>query len=463
MVMLLFYLLILSINTILFVESYYNGLFKVKNTLLSAQSLEIKSDNHDKSKETVWEVFGGLARTHDAINLGQGFPDWNPPEFVLESLRQTIDTPFHQYTRPAGHPALVELLAERYSKHLKEGLGRNIDPMNEVAVTVGASQALYVALNTLIKSKNDEVLVFDPFFELYRKQINAVGGTMRSVSLGGEVATLDDPWALDIKKLEEAITDQTKILILNSPHNPTGKVFSKFELEKIANVVRKYPQITVLSDEVYKYTIYAPNESGDSTAKGHTHFAALPGMWDQTITISSCGKTFSVTGWQTGWMIGPKKFIDPVHELLPCLQFCTATPTQQALTNVLRQADEPYGDYENYYEWLRTQYIGKRKILENVMKAAGMDVLPAQGGVFLMARLPREDQSVLSMYPGHEPYDWKYCRMLAEQKGVIGIPASPFFSNSHDSHQSPMARFAFCKRDGTLLEAARRLSLAHSH
>ena len=419
-----------------------------------------RSDVKVTKEPTVWEVFGGLAQETQAVNLGQGFPDWDPPQFVLDSLRATIDTPFHQYTRPAGHPALVELLAERYSKHMN--LGRDIDAMNEVAVTVGASQALYLALRTIVQP-DDEVLVFDPFFELYRKQINLVGGNMKEVALGGNSATSDDPWALNIDALEKAITSETKVLILNSPHNPTGKVFTRLELEAIAAVVRKHPQLIVLSDEVYKFTIYAPNHEGDPTVSGHSHFAAIPDMWDKTITISSCGKTFSVTGWQTGWMVGPEDLIQPVHEMLPCVQFCTATPTQQALTGVLKIADQPYNGYDNYYEWLRTQFIGKRKILEDGLISCGIEPLPAQGGVFLMARLPTNDPIVLSSQTGgtgtgNEPYDWKYCRMLAHTKGVIGIPASPFFSGSHDSETQPMARFAFCKRDGTLLEAASRLA-----
>ena len=186
---------------------------------------------------------------------------------------QTVEMPVHQYTRPAGHPPLVKLLAEQYSGFLN----RQIDPMNEVAVTVGASQALYLALSVFSKP-GDEVIVFEPFFDLYLKQAKLTGADVKFVKLGGENAPADDPWALDIDKLEAAITDKTRVLILNSPHNPTGKVFTLEENQKIAALMEKYPNILIFSDEVYKYTIYNPVEAGDEGSIGHTHFARLPGM-----------------------------------------------------------------------------------------------------------------------------------------------------------------------------------------
>jgi aspartate/methionine/tyrosine aminotransferase len=171
------------------------------------------------SGPSVWTVFGELAAKTGAVNLGQGFPDWNPPDFLLDALRSTIDTPFHQYTRPAGHPPLVELLAAKYSKRLN----RPISPFEEVAITVGASQALYLALTVLLKP-GDEIVLFEPFFDLYLKQIKLTGATAKFVPLGGEASTLEDPWALDLVALERSITDKTKVLVLNTPHNPTGKV-----------------------------------------------------------------------------------------------------------------------------------------------------------------------------------------------------------------------------------------------
>jgi aspartate/methionine/tyrosine aminotransferase len=187
-------------------------------------------------------------------------------------------------------------------------------------------------------------------------------------------------------------------------------------------------------------------------------------MWDRTITLSSCGKTFSITGWQAGWMIGPSKYIIPVHEMIPCVQFCASTPIQAALSLALPQATLPYEGYPTYYEWLRSQFSTKRKILETGLKALNMESMPSRGGFFLLTKLPKinlpEKYNILN-----EPYDWKYCRMLAHDYGVVGIPASPFFSStsSEDSPSSPsytgvcMARFAICKKDETLQLAARKL------
>lgn len=403
------------------------------------------------SPPSVWTVFGELAAKTGASNLGQGFPDWAPPQFLLDALKLTADTSFHQYTRPAGHPPLIELLGKRYSTHLN----RNIDPYNELSITVGASQALYLALTTILKPQ-DEVVMFEPFFDLYLKQIKLTGAVPRFVVLGGPEATVTDPWALNVAALEASITENTRVLILNSPHNPTGKVFTLKEYEAIAAIVRKHPRIVVISDEVYKFSVYDALEDGDPTSRGHYHFARLPGMFDRTITLSSCGKTFSVTGWQVGWMVGPAALIRPVQEVLPCIQFCASTPVQHALYTALQTAEQPYEEHGSYYEWLRAQFMTKRAILEEGLVAAGMTPLPSRGGFFLMARLPILPESIVP--PGPEAYDWRYCRMLAERYGVMGIPASPFFSSaSAEKQYGPMARFAFCKKDETLRAATERL------
>lgn len=418
--------------------------------------------------KTVWTTFSELATQTNAVNLGQGFPDWEPPSFVLDSLRSTIDTKYHQYTRAAGHPPLVELISKRYSTHLN----RNIDAYNEVAITVGASQALFLTFLSFLKP-GDEIVLLEPFFELYLKQIRITGAIPKFVSLGGKedntpsvTGIEDDPWSLDLNKLESAMSDKTKMIILNSPHNPTGKVFSSAEMEGIASIIRRFPNVIVVSDEVYKYSIHSPIQAGDPSVQGHYHFARIPGMWDRTITISSCGKTFSVTGWQVGWLIGPSKFVAPIQTMLPLFQFCTSTPIQQALTQTLIEADKPYMGYPSYYDWQRHQYLYKKAMLETALHGAGIETLPSQGGFFVMGKLPRWPLStpIASL---NEPYDWKLCRQLCERHGVVGIPGSVFFSDQSleevdelgggGNGREPMARFAFCKLDSTLEEAQRRL------
>jgi len=399
-------------------------------------------------KPTMWSEFGQLAVETGAVNLGQGFPDWQPPKFVVEAAHQALRDGFHQYTRPAGHPPLVEVLAKRYSAHLQ----RSIDPMTEVTVTVGASQALYVTLQALV-NPGDDVVLLEPAFDLYYGQIRLAGG--RAVPVPLAVDEEAHRWSLDVSKLEAAITPRTKLLVLNSPHNPTGKTFNDDEMQAIAAIVRKHPNLLVISDEVYKYTVY-----GDEP---HVHFAALDGMFDRTVTLSSAGKTFSITGWQAGWCVGPERLIKPIQLLLPFVQFCAATPMQQALSQVLSLADEPYGGQPSYYAWLTHMYRQKREILAEGLQRAGLVPMEGQGGFFLVAdtsALVVPDEYLQQTTAASGPQmtrDWALCRWFAYEAGVIAIPASPFYSAENKHLAEKYVRFAFCKSDDTLREAAARI------
>ena len=284
-----------------------------------------------------------------------------------------------------------------------------------------------------------------------------------------------------------AVSSKTRAIILNSPHNPTGKVFTRTEMEYIADaVIAAGPQCVVLSDEVYKYIVHSPPKSsnngedtnngvddtcdpeGDSvictaaTCVGHEHFASLPGMWDRTITISSAGKTFSATGWQVGWAVGPENLIAPIHQLMPYVQFCASTVMQEALARTLTKADESYLGYENYYQYLMEKYKRKRDLLGNALNAAGFaipdyDVTPG-GGFFIFARigrnileaLPRERVNVRndSAPGGIARQDWALCQWMAEEKGILCIPASPFFSkeSAEAGVSDEFIRIAFCKK-----------------
>lgn len=440
---------------------------------------------------TVWSEFGKLAQDNPSIaNLGQGFPDWLPPKFAVESLvSATIDSTKspHQYTRTAGHPNLVKQLARRYSQHFHHF---EIDPMNEVAVTVGASQALYLSLQTLVKP-GDEVIVFEPFFDLYVNQIKLAGGTPVFVPLTfvpyndneeEDTAITGGTWILEPDKLEEKISSKTRAIILNSPHNPTGKVFTLSEMQVIANsVINAGPQCVVISDEVYKYIIHSPpihdeqHMKASSSCPGHVHFASLPNMWDRTITVSSAGKTFSATGWQVGWCIGPSHLIAPIHQLLPYVQFCASTVIQEALARSLPEADKPYEGHDSYYEYLNDKYRKKRDLLGKALIDAGFAIPDyessetAGGGFFIFARITPELKKALPSYRLEEPYrnnpaapggvarlDWALCQWMAEEKGVLCIPSSPFFSRERalEGASDEFIRVAFCKTDETIERAA---------
>lgn len=419
-------------------------------------------------------------------NLGQGFPDWLPPDFAVESLvAATVDSARspHQYTRTAGHPDLVRQLARRYSKHL----GRPIDPMNEVAVTVGASQALYLSLQALVKP-GDEVILFEPFFDLYVNQIRLAGGTPVFVPLtfvpyddGGEKVA-GGTWVLEPDKLAAAVSSKTRAILLNSPHNPTGKVFTLSEMEAIAqSVAEAGPRCVVISDEVYKYIVHSPAEEDrddprTSSCPGHVHFVALPGMEGRTLTVSSAGKTFSATGWQVGWIVGPARLIAPLHRLLPYVQFCASTVMQEALARTLPLADEPYMGYGTYYEYLNETYRRKRDLLGAALEKAGFAVpdhsVTPGGGFFLFARITPELRKALPRERLEPPYsrnpaapggearlDWALCQWMAEERGVLCIPSSPFFSRERalEGASDEFIRVAFCKEDETIERAAAAL------
>lgn len=331
----------------------------------------------------------------------------------------------------------------------------------------------------------DEVVLFEPFFDLYVNQVKLAGGTPVFVPLrfvpyddSDENVLTGGEWRLEKEDLAKVVSPRTKAIILNSPHNPTGKIFTKGEMETIAvSLELAGPQCVVLSDEVYKYIVHAPPK--DSTlyesplCQGHTHFASLPGMWDRTITISSAGKTFSATGWQVGWCIGPQRLIGPIHTLLPYIQFCAATVIQEALARSLERADQPYEGHSSYYGYLKSKYTRKRDLLVEALTEAGFavpdyDKTPG-GGFFIFARVSKAIEKVIpSKYMmqkndaapgGVTRQDWALCQWMAEEIGLLCIPASPFFSleRVEEGASDRFIRVAFCKNDETIEAAAKAL------
>lgn len=352
------------------------------------------------------------------------------------------------------------------------------------------------------------MILFEPFFDLYVNQIKLAGGTPVYVPLTFKPYTPDDDktglisggeWVLEAENLREKITPKTRAIILNSPHNPTGKIFSREEMEFIADAVLNVAdqKCVVLSDEVYKYIVHSnppfnddheingnvntdisreetqPSASPLITCKGHIHFASLPSMYSRTITISSAGKTFSATGWQVGWAVGPSHLIQPIHQLLPYVQFCASTVLQEALARALPRADTPYRGFGSYYEYMVDMYTKKRDVLAAALKEAGFAVpdydKTSGGGFFIFARitnkvrdaLPRERRDVANPASpgGVARLDWALCQWMAEEKGVLCIPATPFFSEERvkKGDAEGFVRVAFCKTNETLEAASEAL------
>lgn len=258
-------------------------------TTLSAFQLAPRLQGLDKP--TVWHEFSPLAVQYKSVNLGQGFPDWDPPTFAMQAMQQAIDPKYgrnaNQYARSYAHLPLASVLAEEYSKRW----GHDIDPSTQIATAVGCTNVLFCALHGLIHP-GDEVIMLEPAFDVYIAQTQMAGGTPIFVPLrttpssSDDIQTSNQAFHLDLDELEASITQKTKVILLNTPHNPTGKMLSKQELEAIASILQRNPHVTVLSDEVYEHIVFDPIQSP------HISMASLPGMFERTLTMSSSGKTF---------------------------------------------------------------------------------------------------------------------------------------------------------------------------
>ena len=336
------------------------------------KSVQVARRLHGFDAPTVWGEFTPLAVQHRAVNLGQGFPDWETPQFIKDALCRSVQGSGNQYARSAGDLRLVEALARHYSPLL----GREVDPLSEVAVSSGATGVMFAVLQGLL-NEGDEVVVMEPAFDIYAAQIQMAGATPVYVPLRVERTESRERWVLDMAELEAAFSPRTRLVILNTPHNPTGKVFSLKELQDIAAILERHPQVTAVTDEVYEKLIFDGGR--------HERLASLPGMWDRVVTISSCGKTFSCTGWKIGWALGAAHLIKPMVLTNQWTTYCVSTPTQQALAEVLRQSEEPYEGHPSYFDYIRAEYERKRDHLVSSLKLAELRPIVPEGGFFVVA------------------------------------------------------------------------------
>lgn len=373
---------------------------------------------------TVFTVWTQLAQKYQALNLGQGFPDFSPPEFVREAGRKAMEG-YQQYAPLKGLAALRNALAQETAREW----GRSVDAETEITITVGATEAIFAVIQALI-DRDDEVILIEPFYDSYPASILMAGGQPRYVPLRPNAA---QQWTLDLDELRQAITPRTKALMLNTPHNPTGKCFTAQELHDIAEVCLQH-DLLVIADEVYDRLLFDDRK--------HLSIATLPGMWERTLTIGSAGKTFSVTGWKIGWVLAPQDLTHALQMAQQWIPFSVATPLQAAVADVLQQAQT-----NSYYSDLRAFYQKKRDFFFRVLQEADLNPYPAEGTYFIVA-----DTSAWGF-----DNDETFCHHLTTQYGVVAIPPSYFFSpqNKHIAHK--MARFAFCKEDHILEAAAERL------
>lgn len=416
-------------------------------------------------RPTVWHEFSPLAVDYGAINLGQGFPDWEPPDFAISAMKRAVDPIYqrhaNQYARSAAHMPLATVLADIYTKRWK--WDPKIDPETQIATGVGTTNVLYCALQGLL-NPGDQVILIEPAFDIYSSQVRMAGGVPVYVPLRPFLGphdgnTSNEAFRLDLNELEAAITDKTKVLLINTPHNPTGKMFTATELQNIAKIVRKHPRITIISDEVYEHITFE-----------RKHISIAIYNPEQTLTISSAGKTFSATGWKVGWAVGPKHLVKAVSAVQQWVNFSVPTPNQDAIAQCLLRAEQPYRDlragiqYPSYYQYLSTQYREKRTILASALNAANMTPIIPPGGFFIMAETSSvgfpyhtyQTQETAAMPVKPMPRDWALSRWLTEEVGVTAIPPSAFYSKENVDLAANLLRFAFCKSDETLVEAFTR-------
>jgi N-succinyldiaminopimelate aminotransferase len=375
---------------------------------------------------TIFAEMTALAVRTGAINLGQGFPDTDGPEGMLEVARKAIANGVNQYPPGPGIPDLRSAIAE----HRAARYGLTHDPDTEVLVTVGATEAISAALLALV-DRGDEVVLVEPYYDSYAAAVALAGAKRRCVPLVAD----GDGFALDLDGLRAAITPATRVLLLNSPHNPTGAVFTRAELEAVAALAVEH-DLLVITDEVYEHLAF---DAGQGEA--HLPIATLPGMGERTVSISSAGKTFSVTGWKIGWVCGPADLVAAVRAAKQFLTFVGGAPFQPAVAHALR-AELGWVDAH------RASLQSKQQRLSDGLRAAGFGVRRSEGTYFVCA-----DIRPLGYTDGIE-----FCRDLPTKAGVVAVPVQVFVDDPEPWRH--LVRFAFCKRDEVLDRAVEALTSA---
>ena len=367
---------------------------------------------------TIFAEMSALAMATGSVNLGQGFPDTDGPDTVKQAAIDAIrEGRGNQYPPGPGVPELRRAVAD----HQRRFYGIELDPDREVLVVAGATEGIAAAMLSLLEV-GDEVVAFEPFYDSYAACIAMAGAVRKPVTLRAP------DFALDVDALRAAITDRTRLILLNTPHNPTGKVFEPSELAAIAELAIER-DLLIVADEVYEHLVF----DGE-----HVPICTLPGMWERTITISSAGKTFSFTGWKTGWVSGPAELVTAVRTAKQFLTYVGTGPFQYAAAVGLALPDD-------YYRAFHDDLLVKRDRLCAGLAEAGFEVLVPQGTFFITT----------SIAPFGEADGMTFCRSLPERCGVVAVPSMVFYDDLDAGRQ--LVRFAFCKRLEVLDEAVSRL------
>ena len=361
-----------------------------------------------------------ISNKYGAVNLSQGFPDFDPPKEILDRLAQVTGEEVHQYSITWGAQNFREALAEKQRRFM----GLPIDPDKHIVTTCGSTEAMMAAMMTVV-DPGDQVVIFSPFYENYGAD------TILSGAVPIYVPLKPPTFCFDPEELEDAFRQGVKALILCNPSNPCGKVFTRQELEFIATLAEKYDTY-VITDEVYEHILYAPHV--------HTYFATLPGMWERTISCSSLSKTYSVTGWRLGYTIAPEHITERIKKVHDFLTVGAAAPLQEAIIPGLK-----FG--QDYYDGLQAEYTHKRNLFLKGLQDIGLAHTVPEGAYYIMMDISEFGYNS----------DLEFCEVLAEKVGVGAVPGSSFFREDVNH----LIRFHFAKKDETLNEALNRLSDIH--
>ncbi|NYE35994.1 N-succinyldiaminopimelate aminotransferase [Nocardioides cavernae] len=374
---------------------------------------------------TVFSEMSALAVRTGAINLGQGFPDVDGPASVIAAAEEALASGANQYAPGIGVPALRAAVARHQGRHY----GLEVDPDREVVVTTGCTEAIAAALLGLV-DPGDEVVVLEPYYDSYVAMLDMCGAVRRPVTLRAP------DFRPDPEDLRAAVTSRTKAILLNTPHNPTGTVLTREELQLVANLAIEH-DVLVLTDEVYEHLVFDDARS----AEGHVPIATLPGMWERTLTLSSAGKSYSVTGWKVGWATGPAPLVQAVLAAKQWLTFTSGSPLQPAVAHAL--------DHEpDWPRALARDLQQRRDLLCEGLTAAGLSPRVPEGTYFATT-----DVSHLGWADGRE-----LCLALPERAGVVAIPTQGFYDDPEAGRQ--LVRWAFCKEPDVIRAGVRRLAEA---
>ena len=364
---------------------------------------------------SIFSVMSQLSNEHGAINLSQGFPNFPVDERLLQISERLIRENIHQYTPMAGLPSLMEKIALLTEKNYQ----RKVNIGTEMLITAGATQGVFTTINTFVNA-GDEVLILDPSYDSYEPSVLVAGGKPVRVSLNHD-------YSPNFNTIENAITLKTKLIVINNPHNPTGRIWTESEIETLESILEKYPQILILSDEVYEYI---------SFSHPHISFNTRPKLIERTIVASSFGKSLHVTGWKVGYLIAPEKLMFEIKKVHQFLVFSVNSFSQNAIAEYLDVVD---------FSEVAKMYKAKRDLFQSLLKNSRFELMPCDGTYF----------QVVNYNQISTANDVDFAKELITKHGVASIPISVFYNDATDRH---MLRFCFAKTDETLIAAAEKLN-----